>query len=30
MKKDLYLHCHRSKNEGLGWPHYRKCGFLFA
>jgi len=19
---------HRSKNEGLGWPHYRKCGFF--
>ena len=24
----LYLQCHRSKNEGLGCPHYRKCGFF--
>ncbi len=20
---------HRSKNDRPGWPHYRKCGFLF-
>lgn len=23
------MHCHRSKNEGLGLPHCRKCGFLY-
>ncbi len=28
QKKYLYLQCHRSKNEGLGCPHYRKCGFF--
>ena len=22
------MYRHRSKNEGLGWPHYRKCGFF--
>ena len=29
-KKSLTLHCHRSKNERLGWPHYRKCGFFMS
>lgn len=24
-----YLHRHRSQNEGLGWPHYRKCGIFY-
>lgn len=24
------MHCHRSENEGFGWPHYRKCGIIFS